>query len=248
MRILVIASFILSTLFFNFSFANQSKIGQQINSISDINGVEEYDHLLQKYVSSEGFVDYKGLKTEESTLDEVLAYFSTHEPSASASKEEKLAFWINVYNANTIKLILKNYPVSSIMKISSGKAWDVQWIKIGTRTLSLNNIENDIIRPQFNDPRIHFAVNCAAKSCPPILNHAFKANSLNSQLDTQARKFINSTSNQISANSLKISKIFEWYADDFGNLANFISKYSNVKIALNPRIEYLDYNWDLNGK
>ena len=87
--------------------------------------------------------------------------------------QKKMAYWINVYNAFTIKMIVDNYPVSSITKLHGGKPWDVKWIELGEKKYSLNEIEHNILRPQFKDARIHFAVNCAAQSCPPILNKAW---------------------------------------------------------------------------
>ena len=128
---------------------------------------------------------------------------------SSWSRNEKMAYWINLYNASTVQLILNNYPTSSIQNINGGKPWDKRWIKSGSKTYTLNEIENSILRPQFKDARIHFAVNCAAKSCPRLMNKAFTASNLNSLLDENARWFINnSTFNDISAKKVEISKIF----------------------------------------
>ena len=158
-----------------------------------------------------------------------------------------MAYWINAYNAFTVKLILKNYPISSITKLDSGKPWDVKWIKLGEKTYSLNNIEHDILRPTYKDARIHFAVNCAAKSCPPLLNKAWTANNLNATLDKQTKTFINNaTFNEIGADVVKLSKIFEWYKVDFGDLIEYINKYSTVKVNQDATIEFVDYNWALN--
>ena len=113
-------------------------------------------------------------------------------------------------------------------------------------SFSNNNIEHDIIRPRFNDPRIHFAVNCAAKSCPPLLNNAYTGQNVNSELDKVTRAFVNSSSNQITSSSIKLSKIFEWYGEDFGNLIDFLNQYSSKTINSDAKIGYLDYNWSLN--
>ena len=169
-------------------------------------------------------------------------------PQSTWSKEEQLAYWINAYNAFTVKLILDNPSVKSIKDLHGGKPWDVKWIKIGTKTYSLNGIENDIIRPQFKEPRIHFAVNCAAKSCPPLLNKAWTAQNLNTNLEQQAKLFINNTKfNQITANEVKVSRIFEWYSSDFGNLIDYLNKYSSVKINAKAKVTFIDYNWALNN-
>ncbi|MBK8705831.1 MAG: DUF547 domain-containing protein [Saprospiraceae bacterium] len=109
-----------------------------------------------------------------------------------------MAFWINVYNVFTIKLIADNYPLKSIMNLDGGKTWDVERIKIGGELYSLNQIENEIIRPQFKDPRIHFALNCAAKSCPPLYDKAYLPSQLDQQLDERTRSFVNSTNNELS--------------------------------------------------
>ena len=114
---------------------------------------------------------------------------------------------------------------------------------------SLNNIENDIIRPQFKDARIHFAVNCAAKSCPPILNAAFFGKSLDTQLEAVTKKFINNSKFQtIAALKLTLSKIFDWYAVDFGDINTFVNKYSTVKVNKNTVVIFKEYDWTLNDK
>ena len=206
-----------------------------------------WDALLKKNVSATGKVNYKAFKADLPKLRAYLKSLASHPVQADWSRNKKMAYWINAYNAYTIKLILDNYPTSSITKLEGGKPWDKKWIKLNGKTYSLNNIENDILRPQFKDARIHFAVNCAAKSCPPILNQAWTPNNLNANFEKRAKLFINDPNyNQIAADHIKVSKIFEWYAKDFGNLIDFLNKYSNTKINSNAKVEYLDYNWNLN--
>ncbi|HMU04542.1 MAG TPA: DUF547 domain-containing protein [Saprospiraceae bacterium] len=208
-----------------------------------------WDSFLKKYVSASGDVDYKSIKANKSELDAITKIFSATSVATSWSKNDQLAFWINAYNAFTIDLIVNNYPLNSIQNLDGGKPWDVKRITIGGKKYSLNNIENDIIRPQFKDARIHFAVNCAAKSCPPILNGAFFGKTLDSQLDEVTKKFINNTKYQnITASSMTLSKIFDWYAKDFGEMITFINKYSNVKVNKNSKIVFKDYDWALNDK
>ena len=207
-----------------------------------------FHQLLQTNVAANGDVDYQAIKKNVDRLDGYLAELSQVQVS-KLSQSAQLAFWINAYNAFTIKKIVDNYPLGSITDLDGGKPWDKKWINLDGRTLSLNNIENDIIRPTFNEPRIHFAVNCAAKSCPPVLNKAWSPGNLNTFLDQQTRSFINDTNhNQISPDRIKISKIFEWYAKDFGNLIDFLNKYSEVKINANAKVEYGEYDWRLNAK
>lgn len=208
---------------------------------------ETWDALLKKHVSATGQVNYKGIKAEKSKLEDYLKTLSTNAPEESWSKAEQMAFWINAYNAFTIKLIVDNYPTSSITKLHAGKPWDQKWIKIGSKTYTLNNIENDILRPQFKDARIHFAVNCAAKSCPPLLNAAWTAANLNANLDAQAKKFINNPAfNKLSEKKAEVSKIFEWYAADFGKLIDFLNKYATTKVSAKAKVSYLEYDWGLN--
>lgn len=208
---------------------------------------KNWDGLLQKHVSSAGTVNYKGLLADKAKLQAYLDELAANPAGKSWTRNEKLAYWINAYNAFTVKLILDHYPVSSITKIHGGKPWDVQWIKLGDNTYSLNNIENDIIRPQFKEPRIHFAVNCAARSCPPLLNRAWTADNLNRYLDQQARSFINNPKyNEIGPETVEISKIFEWYAADFGNIIDFLNKYSETQIQEDAKVSYKEYDWGLN--
>ena len=207
-----------------------------------------WNALLQQYVSANGRVNYKGLVSDKSQLQAYLDELAAHPADKSWSREEQLAYWINAYNAFTVKLILDNYPAASIRDIHSGNPWDVQWIKLGGKTFSLNNIENDIIRKQFSEPRIHFAVNCAANSCPPLLNKAWTAEKLETYLSQQARSFINDPRfNKLNPKSVQLSKIFEWYAGDFGNIIVFLNQYAQTPIEANAKISYLEYDWGLNG-
>lgn len=207
-----------------------------------------FDTLLKKYVSKAGKVDYKGIKSEVAVLDKYLGYLSQNVPSDN--KNEILAFWINAYNANTIKLIVDNYPIKSIMDLYGGKAFDQKWIKIGGETLSLNDIENNKIRAEFNESRIHFAVNCAAKSCPPILNSAWTGANLEANLQARAKSFVNNESyNNVSSKAVKISKIFEWYAKDFpSDIVSYLNQFSDTKIDPSANVSYIEYDWALNSK
>ncbi len=210
----------------------------------------EFDQLLNTYVSSTGKVNYSGLKSKKDVLQNYLKDLKNFPPAENWTKNEKLAYWINLYNASTIMLILDNYPVSSITKISGGKPWDKRFVKSGSKTYTLNEVENEIIRPRFKEPRIHMAVNCAAKSCPSLMNAAFTASKLEQQLEKQTKAFINNTQfNTIKNGSLQLSKIFEWYAADFGGengIRKFVKKYSNISFKDNAKISYIEYNWDLN--
>jgi hypothetical protein len=161
-----------------------------------------------------------------------------------------LAYWINLYNASTVYLIASNYPISSITKLEGGKPWDKKFVESGDKIYSLNQIENEIIRPRFKDPRIHAALNCAAISCPSLLNEAFVESKLNAQLDKQCKVWVNDASkNILEEKKVKVSQIFDWYATDFkvvGGVVAFINKYSRTKVSAKSRVSYLEYNWALN--
>ena len=216
------------------------------NKKSDVYTHQLFNNLLQKYVTSAGSVNYSGLKQDKKSLNRYLNELSKSKPDNSSNRNGTLAYWINAYNAFTLKLILDNYPLKSITELNSGKPWDVQWIALGNKKYSLNNIENDIIRSVYKDARIHFALNCAAISCPPLLNKAFTSNNIEELLDTQTRNFINSQANDLSSTKIKLSKVFEWYKKDFGDVTIFINKYSKTKINSNALISYKEYNWNLN--
>lgn len=206
-----------------------------------------WNTLLTQFVTSSGKVNYKGLKAKQKDLEAYLKLLADNPVQSTWSRNEKMAYWINAYNAFTVKLILDNYPLSSITNLSGGKVWDKKWIQLGGKTYSLNNIENDILRPRYKDARIHFAVNCAAKSCPPLLNRAWTASNLNSNLDRQAKQFINNSQyNKVSADKVVISKIFEWYAADFGDIVTYFNKYSTTSINANAQVSYQNYDWALN--
>ncbi len=207
---------------------------------------QQFDTFLKAYVSPTGIVNYKGMKSNESKLDDYITTLNSNPLQKHWSRNKKLAYWINVYNAFTIKLILDNYPVKSITNIANGKPWDKKWIKLNGNIYSLNQIENEIIRPQFNEPRIHFAVNCAANSCPKIGNFAYEANTLNRLLEKQTKRFVNGKENTITPSEIRISKIFEWYSKDFGDLISFLNKYSNTSISKDANVSFAEYDWALN--
>lgn len=213
---------------------------------------QNFDHspwtsVLQKHVTDDGHVDYKSIKSNPENLDKYLQKLSKADPNETWSKNESLAFWINAYNAFTIKLIIDNYPIKSIKDIKN--PWDKKFIKIGSETLSLNHIEHDILR-KMDEPRIHFAIVCASVSCPKLQNKAFIASELNTQLTKAATEFLSDPAkNTVSKNSLKLSKIFQWFTKDFkqhGSLIDFLNQYSQIEISDNAKIKFKDYNWNLN--
>lgn len=207
----------------------------------------EWDVLLQIYVDDEGQVNYEGFKESTEKLDGYLKNLAVNYPSAKWPKEERLAYYINLYNAGTIKLILDNYPVKSIKDIRG--PWDKKWITIGEKTYSLGEIEHEMLR-KMEEPRIHFAINCASLSCPKLINKAYKADQLEEQLQNAAVKFINDPNrNKISPEKAQLSEIFKWFKKDFtqnGTLKDYINQYAKTSIDGKTKTGYLAYDWSLN--
>lgn len=217
-----------------------------------------WDALLQEHVSVDGKVDYSGFQKDSVRLNKYLALLSSAHPNkANWSSDQRLAYWINAYNAFTVKIMVDHYPVASIKDIKNGipfvnTVWDIKFINIEGQAYDLNNIEHGIIRERFDEPRIHFAVNCASVSCPNLRNGAFTAQQLDKQLDEQARSFINNPAkNQISqSDKASISKIFSWFSGDFKSknrsVIDFINEYSAVKLNKDASLSYMDYDWNAN--
>lgn len=216
-----------------------------------------WTQLLQKHVDGQGMVDYKGFAIDRQALQAYLQSLETQSPAPDWSQEQQLAYWINAYNAYTIELVLEHYPVESIKDIGSriqvpfvNTPWDIAFIHIGGREYHLNNIEHNIIREEFDEPRIHFALVCAANSCPKLRNEAYTAEALDQQLNEQARDFLQDPEkNRIAKDKIKISKLFDWYGGDFtknSSLINFLNQYTLIQIASDAEVGAMEYNWNLN--
>ncbi|WP_127845578.1 DUF547 domain-containing protein [Psychroflexus aestuariivivens] len=212
---------------------------------------ESFSKLLQNYVDESGNVNYQKFKANEQKLDKYLNILKNNPPQNSWSENEKKAYLINAYNAFTIKLILMNYPVESIKDIGGffSSPFSHEFANIGGEVYSLDDIEKGMLL-KMNDPRVHFAINCASESCPKLWNEAYVASKLDQQLDKAAQSFINSDKNKLSKSKVELSKIFKWYASDFESegrtVIDFINTYSNLKINEDASISYLDYSWELN--
>lgn len=239
----------------NFKIETMQKIFLLVSLLFFINTnaqTNTYNSLLKKHVDTN--VNYKGFKADEAQLQTYLDYLANTKPQKSWSVTKTKAFWANAYNAYTIQLILDNYPLKSIMNIKKkGKdAWSIPFAKVGGKTYTLNQIEHEILREKYNDPKIHVAVNCASKSCPKLANYAFTGENYEAKTTALMKNFINDTSrNKISENKVQLSKIFEWFQGDFtkrGDLIDFLNQYSDVKINKKATIGYLEYNWSLNGR
>lgn len=217
-----------------------------------------YADLLARHVH-QGFVNYGGFKKDEGMLDEYLRVLEKTDPDI-LERNERFAFYINAYNAWTIKLILSAYPdVISIKDLGTlfQSPWKKKICRINNKELSLDDIEHGILRPQFKDPRVHFAINCASKGCPALRSYPYTGKDLDGQLDESARSFINNPEkNRIADKTLYISSIFKWFSEDFRDgTVNFVLRYASdgmkskiIKAGASLETEYLDYDWTLNGK
>ena len=235
---------------------------QQSGSAGDVDN-SAWGGFLSRYVSPDSTgvnlvrygavtpADKQGLKSYISALEAAT-------PTAM-TRDAAMAYWINLYNAKTVDLILDNYPVESIRKIGGGffssGPWDDKVVTVEGRSLSLNDIEHGILRPIWNDPRIHYAVNCASIGCPNLATQAWTSGNLAGMLDQAARSYINHPRGAAVENGrLIVSSIFSWYKVDFGgNDAGVIAhlkQYARADLAAAlggvNGISNDRYDWDLN--
>ncbi len=221
---------------------------------------ETFDHtilqtLLRRYVDTQGLVDYAGFRKDSTQLQSYLDALAAANVKRLSSGEE-MALYINAYNAFTIRLILDFSEVTSIRDIPSARRWkDRRW-KVGEEVLSLDDIEHEILRRRFRDNRVHFALVCASKGCPPLRNEAFTGAKLINQLDDQARIFFSKPENlrfSSETNTLHLSSITDWYAGDFGGEAElwrYVSRYAAGRVPqsfpVGLEIKFWPYDWSLN--
>jgi hypothetical protein len=217
-----------------------------------------YEELLQKHVKN-GVVSYQGFKQDEATLDRFLKVLESTDLK-TLSQQEKFAFNINAYNAWTIKLILTGYPgIQSIKDLGSllQSPWKKKIVRVGGDVITLDNVEHNILRSTYKDPRIHFAVNCASKGCPVLQPEPYYPESLDRQLDQSTIGFINDRArNRLEGDTLYVSSIFKWFKEDFHDgVVPFFLQYAQgdlktrlEQIKNNVKIRYLDYDWSLNGR
>jgi uncharacterized membrane protein YdjX (TVP38/TMEM64 family) len=217
-----------------------------------------FDQLLNAHVNRDGRVDYRGLMGESDKLDLYLDALA-RAPFGAMSRDEKLALLLNSYNACTLRLILDHFPIGSILSIPAAKRWDDARWRIGGRTWSLNQIEHEQIRPKFREPRIHFALVCAALGCPPLRREAYQADRLDQQLEDQARTVHNDHRwfrLAPDGSMVWLTRLYQWYRGDFeqvgGSMLKFAARYSaDLKRALDadraPAVRWLVYDWSLNS-
>lgn len=228
---------------------------------------QTYATLLSEYVIGDR-VDYASLKEKRAPLDTLVALLASAD-LYTATVDQKLSFYINAYNILTLRSIIDAYPVKSIKDI--GGVWDkTSWIVAGDK-LTINDIEHEILRKKFDEPRIHVAVNCASIGCPPLLDTPYYPDSIDTQLEYSSRRFASSSTHNtldIQAGEAGLSAIFDWFGDDFiaqyydANSFPGVSKKENAALSFLlqhldsvPTVEgnktkfdlnYIDYDWSLN--
>ena len=219
---------------------------------------QDWEAFLAEYVTidADGVARLPYGTLPSDTASQLSAFIARLETidTTSLTKPQQMAYWINLYNAGTVRLILENYPIKSIRKIK--KPWDQPVATVNGVSVTLNQIEHGVIRPVFNDARVHYAVNCASVGCPNLANKAYTGESLEEMLDEAARAFINNPRGVIvdKRGDITVSKIFGWYKEDSGNsdqeILDHIRLFASpsLKSALEgvTKIDDYDYDWDLN--
>ena len=240
-------------------------------------GYADYAQVLARHVQRSG-VAYAALKADRGALDRVVAQFDAPEARGEAgwTREQRMAFWINAYNALTLRAIVDAYPIqsrwftrqprNSIRQIRG--VWTTSRWRAAGRSVSLDDIEHSLLRPVFRDARVHFAVNCASVSCPPLAAEPYRADTLDAQLDAAARRYMASPEGvRLDGDALRVSSLFKWYGEDFvadyspivpgtrppverailGVIVRFGPPDAAVRAQNGgPEIAFLDYDWALN--
>lgn len=225
----------------------------------------EWTRLLQAYTrpSDDGVVrfDYAGLAaSDRPALDGYIARL-TAVPVSGLNRDEQLAYWINLYNALTVQVVLDNYPVSSILKIGISPGlfsigpWGKKLVSVEGEEVSLNDIEHRILRPIWRDPRIHYAVNCASIGCPNLIDVAYTSDRVDVLLEANAIAYVNHPRGAaLQGGALTISSIYDWFQEDFGGsetgVLAHLRKYARPELLRDLRlvidIDSYDYDWSLN--
>lgn len=254
-------AFIAALISFHASSAPKSELWPYWNTSNESNTTkvdhQPWQQILDKYLITEGeytLFKYSSVSVQDKQqLNDYIVQLSHINP-LQLSKAEQYPYWVNLYNAITVDLILDAYPIKSITKLGglfSFGPWGDEVVSINGKELTLNDIEHQILRPISNDPRTHYAVNCASLGCPNLQSQAFTAENTEALLEQAATTFINSEKGVlIKSGNTQLSSIYDWFADDFGNkqeLIQHLAKYRPELESLNGKFSYA-YDWDLNGK
>ncbi len=226
---------------------------------------DDLDYVLEQHVSAEGRVDYAGLVGDSTRLERFVEALGRVSPDSHAglfpTRDDRLAYWINAYNALMLKRVVDAWPIDSIKQIKP--AFGVFWLeshRLGGKSFSLRKLENRIIRRRFKEPRIHFAINCASAGCPALRNRAWRPETLEADLEDAAAAFMRDPRNvQIDREqgAVRLSSIFKWFEGDFTmspqipELLDYVARYHPELQGRDPgdplRVEWVDYDWSLNG-
>ncbi len=232
-----------------------SVLGVVLSSASRLRALDDgmlhrpLDEILGGYVDDSGKVAYRRLERESAAkLRDYLAGLSEVDP-ASLGRSARIAFWINAYNAHVINGVLNGYSAEGLLARKRFFSWYSFRLAGADRTLS--EIEHEILRAEFDEPRIHFALVCASTSCPILRREAYRGAQLDEQLQDQARRFITDPArNRIGPGEVALSKIFDWFAEDFekaaGSVVQYVRRYRPVPEAV--EVSYLDYDWSMNAQ
>ena len=221
--------------------------------VSCAQNTSSYEVLLKKYAAADGvhYEKWAASKTDKQALDNILKDWSKID-ATKLTKDEKAAFRINLYNAAMLDVVLDNYPLKSVTKLGKKEfaIFDDKIIATPDGKISLNTLEKKQLIKDFPDARIHFAVNCASISCPPLRNEPFDAKKLEKQLNEQAKTFADSDKAvQISGSTVKYSELFNWYSADFGTKepAVYLNKFRTEKVSTKSKVNWIKYDWNLNA-
>jgi hypothetical protein len=208
----------------------------------------EYARLLKKYVTPSGvrYAAWKANAEDVAAMKSVVDGIAAA-PASSAKSKEQLAFHINAYNAWIINEVLEKYPTKSV-KDALYTFFTAKRLTVAGEKMSFNHLEKNVIIPRFSEPRIHFALNCASRSCPPLRDEPYAGGKVDAQLEQVARAFVNTSRGvAINKDTAALSKIFEWYKDDFGGESGAVAFINKRRPApLPPKITYQEYDWALN--
>lgn len=223
-----------------------------------------WDALLKQHVNAIGEVDYAALQRARAPLDAYVAALAAQSPDshpeAFPARAEQLAYWINAYNALTVKGVVDAYPMRSVLDLGRNFGFfSRKDYTLGGRRLSLQDLENTIIRGRYGEPRIHFAIVCASVSCPLLLRNAYTGANLEAQLDHAARTSMaqaRTVTIDAASRSVKLTMLFNWYAKDFGGRAavlRFVRRHLPSErqqdldvLGAHPRVKYVEYDWSVN--
>jgi hypothetical protein len=244
---------------------------------------ELLDQVQQRYVNDEGRVDYRGLRADPEKLDTYYQLVATYSPDSHPelfpSEHDRLAYWINAYNAATLTAVLSEYPITSVSDVKAPRIlffapdksgfFYFRKLLFGGESYNLYNLEKEVIRGRFPEPRIHFAINCASNGCPRLPQRAFTSDQLEQQLETEARRFTNEPRNlrfDHEQQVLHVSSIFAWYEEDYvawyrekypegdASLVNYLRLYlaedrvAELDRAVDYEVRAMEYDWGLNDQ